>query len=110
MMTMSAVPQAHINGNDSDSDDSDIAFAYTDFGGVDFGDDDDDVKGDSNLVNVVDTVVSARDAHGEDVVAAAANASVAEKGANLDLDGSVSDNATNKQNNNLPLTNKTQRN
>ena len=52
-----AVPQAHVNGNESDSDDSDVAFAYMDFGGVDFGDegDDDDVNGDSDVVNISDT-------------------------------------------------------
>ena len=31
---------AHISGNCSDSDDSDVAFANVDFGGVDFGEDD----------------------------------------------------------------------
>ena len=44
MMTMSAAaPQLH-DGNDSDSDDSDVAFAYMDFGGVDFGDDDEEIE------------------------------------------------------------------
>ena len=57
-----AVPHAHINGNDSDSDDSDVAFAYMDFGGVDFGDDDNDDSKEgpmpSNNSNVHDNTVN----------------------------------------------------
>jgi len=105
-----AVPQAHINGNDSDSDDSDVAFAYMDFGGVDFGDDDDNV---SNLVDITDTDVSSprhgNDAHGDDdVAAAAANAPLLERVANLDLNTSASDDATNKESNDLPITSRAQ--
>lgn len=50
MMAMNAIPTAttpqhpFTNGKDSDSDDDDVAFAYTDFDGVDFGDEDDEVK------------------------------------------------------------------
>ncbi|KAL7544438.1 hypothetical protein ACHAWF_007821 [Thalassiosira exigua] len=40
MMTMNAVPPKSGNYSDSESDDSDVAFVYMDFSGVDFGGDD----------------------------------------------------------------------
>mmetsp|Transcript_26509 Transcript_26509/g.50273 ORF Transcript_26509/g.50273 Transcript_26509/m.50273 type:complete len:1111 (+) Transcript_26509:114-3446(+) len=45
MMTMNAFPASQNGGfsSDTDSDDSDVAFACMDFSGVDFGGDDDDV-------------------------------------------------------------------
>ncbi|KAL7443226.1 hypothetical protein ACHAXM_008855 [Skeletonema potamos] len=105
MMTMSAaVPQAHINGNDSDSDDSDVAFAYMDFGGVDFGDDDDNIKGEPNQVDIADTNMSFAQ-HGDGDVAdgGAANLPVVERVANLDLNASASYDATNKESYDLSI-------
>ena len=104
-MTMSAaVPQAHINGNDSDSDDSDVAFAYMDFGGVDFGDDDDNIKGEPNQVDIADTNMSFAQ-HGDGDVAdgGAANLPVVERVANLDLNASASYDATNKESYDLSI-------
>jgi tetratricopeptide (TPR) repeat protein len=74
MMTISTASAAatsltHMHGNESDSDDSDVAFAYMDFGGVDFCDVDDADKTPNN-----DTDASARhdnDLHGGSVIVAA---------------------------------------
>ncbi|KAK1734598.1 tetratricopeptide repeat protein [Skeletonema marinoi] len=108
MMTMSAaVPQVH-NGNDSDSDDSDVAFAYLDFGGVDFGEDGEEVKEESNPSKISDADKPTR----EDIAAAnaAANApAVVEQVANLDLNASESD-ATNSASDDLPTASTAQNN
>eukprot|EP00985_Skeletonema_marinoi_P018805 scaffold10619_cov109-Skeletonema_marinoi.AAC.1 len=102
-----AVPQVH-DGNDSDSDDSDIAFAYLDFGGVDFGEDGEEVKEESNPSKISDADKPTR----EDVAAAnaAANApAVVEQVANLDLNASESD-ATNSASDDLPTASTAQNN
>eukprot|EP00577_Skeletonema_sp_RCC1716_P002040 CAMPEP_0113401494 /NCGR_PEP_ID=MMETSP0013_2-20120614/16727_1 /TAXON_ID=2843 ORGANISM="Skeletonema costatum, Strain 1716" /NCGR_SAMPLE_ID=MMETSP0013_2 /ASSEMBLY_ACC=CAM_ASM_000158 /LENGTH=1106 /DNA_ID=CAMNT_0000286715 /DNA_START=112 /DNA_END=3432 /DNA_ORIENTATION=- /assembly_acc=CAM_ASM_000158 len=109
MMTMSAaaVPQVH-DGNDSDSDDSDVAFAYLDFGGVDFGEDGEEVKEESNPSKISDADKPTR----EDIAAAnaAANApAVVEQVANLDLNASESD-ATNNASDDLPTASTAQNN
>lgn len=96
-MTMSAAaPQLH-DGNDSDSDDSDVAFAYMDFGGVDFGDDDEEAKEEPKFS---DPDVPTK----QDIAAAnaAANApAVVESVAKIDLNASESD-AMNNGSNDLP--------
>eukprot|EP00986_Skeletonema_menzelii_P017012 scaffold17011_cov175-Skeletonema_menzelii.AAC.2 len=94
---MSAAAPQLLDGNDSDSDDSDVAFAYMDFGGVDFGDDDEEAMGESKCSNP-DVPTK------QDVAAAnaAANApAVVERVANLDVNASESD-ATNIARHDLP--------
>ena len=105
MMTMSAAAPQLLDGNDSDSDDSDVAFAYMDFGGVDFGDDDEEAMGESKCSNP-DVPTK------QDVAAAnaAANApAVVERVANLDVNASESD-ATNNASHDLPTASSTQNN